>query len=252
MPGKNQAAAATGLVIINTAGGGDRLELGLEQPEEALAESVERAGAELPGLTVRPVLTAGHWDPLAWVAHLPQVHRVGAPASTSCRSVGRRPLPGRSPPGRRGTLSPTPPTSGAPGGAGGAQAGQPAGAVHTPLQGDAVLPLFKRGVLLSSPGAAGASRLAIDQGEGDTAEVETMEHATYLTSLHSGPDMADQMADTILGFHEEGAGEEEEPREEIELPPSDPGSVRLPGVVLPEPTAAGLEDGGVSLHLLGP
>ena len=47
-----------GLVINNTAGGGDRLELWLELQEETLADALERAGTELPGLTVRPVLTA--------------------------------------------------------------------------------------------------------------------------------------------------------------------------------------------------
>ena len=45
--------------------------------------------------------------------------------------------------------------------------------------------------------------------------------------------MADQMADTILGFHE-GAGEkEDEPKEEIDMPLPDRGSGRLPGAVMP-------------------
>jgi hypothetical protein len=41
-----------GLVIINTAGGGDWPELGMELPVEALAKALERAGTELLGLTI--------------------------------------------------------------------------------------------------------------------------------------------------------------------------------------------------------
>ena len=71
---------------------------GCQLPE--LTEALERTGTELPGLTVRPVTTAGRRDPLAWVARLPQVPRVGC--TGLYQLAVRRPPPPAGPLSTRG------------------------------------------------------------------------------------------------------------------------------------------------------
>ena len=65
------------LVIMNTAGRGDVLELGLQLEEEQKLEQVlEKAAWELPDITICSLLTSAK-DPFAWVSRLPQIPRVG-------------------------------------------------------------------------------------------------------------------------------------------------------------------------------
>lgn len=67
----------SGLVILNTAGRGDKLELGLELEEgRELVEVLEVVGRELPGLSIRPMVTSAR-DPFSWVPRLASIPRVG-------------------------------------------------------------------------------------------------------------------------------------------------------------------------------
>ena len=66
-----------GLVILNTAGRGDKLELGLELEEgRKLVEVLGVVERELPGLSIRPMVTSAR-DPFSWVPRLASIPRVG-------------------------------------------------------------------------------------------------------------------------------------------------------------------------------
>ena len=83
------------LVIVNTIGGGERLELGLDlERGEVLEEVLEKANEHLgPELTVRATLTSGQ-DPFAWVSKLPSIPKVGGSGLYQL-SVQRPPQPHR-------------------------------------------------------------------------------------------------------------------------------------------------------------
>ena len=83
------------LVIVNTVGGGETLELGLDLEKGKVFEDVlEKANEQLgPELTVRATLTSAK-DPFAWVGRLPSIPKVGGSGLYQL-SVQRPPQPHR-------------------------------------------------------------------------------------------------------------------------------------------------------------
>ena len=83
------------LVIVNTVGGGEILELGLNLERGVVLEEVlEKANEQLgPELTVRATLTSAK-DPFAWVGRLPSIPKVGGSGLYQL-SVQRPPQPHR-------------------------------------------------------------------------------------------------------------------------------------------------------------
>ena len=117
---------------------------------------------------------------------------------------------------------------------------------------------------ISSPGGVGESRLATDQHQ-EVKEEGEGQASTELPSLQSISDMSEVMANTILSFPEENVGgdesEDDKEREEIVLPPPDPGKLQQAAVTAElantskpetEDGAVGdFVDGGISLFYLG-
>ena len=65
------------LIIMNTAGRGDELLLGLQlENEQQLDQLLEKAAIRLPDVTLYRLPTPAA-DPFAWVSKLPQIPRVG-------------------------------------------------------------------------------------------------------------------------------------------------------------------------------
>merc|ERR1719234_438169 len=83
------------LVVVNTIGGGETLELGLNlERGEVLEEVLEKANEHLgPELIVRATFTTAR-DPMAWVSKLPSIPKVGGSGLYQL-SVQRPPQPHR-------------------------------------------------------------------------------------------------------------------------------------------------------------
>jgi len=122
--------------------------------------------------------------------------------------------------------------------------------------------------LLSAPGAAGKSRLTVDQYEGESADTDLPEfpHSSLPTdpSLQSISDIAEVMTNSILSFPEsqvqdsegnDADSEGDEPREEIILPPPDPkppvvDKISNNNIDVVSGAIGNFEDEGISLHFL--